>query len=127
MADMHFLESPGGAYSVTCHFPIPATNNRVNTPWRTAYVRHVTIETGLAPMTRLPSGDGTQGTITVTEATDVTNGLLAERARTFTPPTDWADRTPAQRNAMLDSWYAAEKAAFDAWRRDYLDEFGRTR
>lgn len=124
---MHVLETPSGAFTVVCHFSIPATLNSAGVGWRDAYARWHTATYGVAPITKLASGNGQGGTITNPESNDVAGGVVAEVRETFTPPSDWNSLNEAQKSAALDAFYADRKAGFDLMREDLLREFGRTR
>ena len=63
MSNLHVLTKDGDEVRVLAHVAIPATNNVIGVPWRTAVLRSK-LSTGLSA---LPSGDGTQGTIDATE------------------------------------------------------------
>ena len=73
MANVHILEAGPSRMRVVLHIPVPATNNGVGTPWRTALVN-----SGIGGTTSLKDGDGTAGTITATEKANILSGALYE-------------------------------------------------
>lgn len=71
---MHVLTQTQTRFRVVLHIAIPAGNNLAGVPWRTAVVR-----SGLGGKTILPDGDGTAGTISAAEKTNiVTDGSVFE-------------------------------------------------
>jgi hypothetical protein len=133
MANMHVLGAEGGgAYRIVCHYAIPATTNSAGLAWRTAYARSRGWPADVLP-TVLPDGDGTLGTISAADKATVTGTLpstvptVAEETERFDFPSDWTGLSGAQRQAVLDAWYAAQNTEWTARLQALLLWWGYTR
>jgi len=105
MSDMHVIDGDGkGTWRVVMHFDVPDINNAVAVNFRTAL-----INSGLATTTVLPDGDGTEGTISAAEKTDLTNGVKFEHV--FSLDLDDSGTTTSSRIASLQAAYARENTA----------------
>ena len=62
----------GTEFSAAFHIAIPATNNTAGCPWRTVVLRNG------GGKTILPDGDGTLGTISAAEKTQILAGEIME-------------------------------------------------
>jgi hypothetical protein len=100
MASYHVLtgQDDGNAFRVVFHLPIPVANNRAGVAYRTALVN-----SGLGGTTTLPDGDGTGGTISAAEKTQVQAGQILEHAENF--PTNPGE-SAVQLQARIDARYA---------------------
>ena len=79
MANVHVLESVGpGRFRVAYHVAIPATNNAAGVAWRTAIVNS---RDATRPVSVLPDGDGTNGTLSAAEKAQLTSGAVYEVVR----------------------------------------------
>ena len=79
MANIHVLESPApGRYRVVYHVAIPASNNPAGVAWRTAVVNS---RDATRPVSVLPDGDGTDGTISAAEKAQIVSGAVYEVVR----------------------------------------------
>lgn len=97
MANWHALTGgpDGNSYQVAYHLPIPNNNNRVGVNHRTALVN-----SGIGGTTVLPDGDGTDGTISAAEKTQITNGEVFEHVEPFaTNPGETLQQLAAKVNA----------------------------
>ncbi len=127
MAKAHVLTTQGQVSRVAFHISIPAAgNNGAGIQWRTAVKNSgVAFPEGKAGTTILPDGDGTGGTISSTEKTDLVNGLIVEAvSNDVTIP---SGLTTAQANAFLDDLHAAKAAEVQAIIQARLQYFGYTR
>ena len=73
MANLHVLTKTGSDVTVVAHIAIPNTNNASGINWRT-----VLINSGMGGKTVLPDGDGTAGTISSAEKTQIQSGAVYE-------------------------------------------------
>ena len=113
MANIHVLESVApGRFRVAYHVAIPATNNAAGVAWRTAIVNS---RDATRPVTVLPDGDGTNGTISAAEKAQLTSGAVYEVVR------EEKGQTGAGINAMFAQRSAEVLAALQA----RLAQFGR--
>ena len=113
MANIHVLESPApGRYRVVYHVAIPASNNPAGVAWRTAVVNS---RDATRPVSVLPDGDGTDGTISATEKAQIVSGAVYEVVR------DEKGQTGAGINAL----HAARSAEVLAALQARLAQFGR--
>lgn len=113
MANTHVLEqTTPGRFRVVYHVAIPATNNAAGVAWRTAIVNS---RDATRPVTVLPDGDGTNGTISAAEKAQLTSGALYEVVR------EEKGQTGAGINAMFAQRSAEVLAALQA----RLSQFGR--
>lgn len=119
MANLHVLSKDGDEVRVVAHVAIPAGNNAVGVPWRTAVLQ--------AKLTRsvsiLPTGTGATGTGTIssTEVTALANGSLVEVDDTLKPTAvDLLDV-----DAYLIARYNAISAAVLARLQAQLNWYGR--
>ena len=113
MANIHVLESPApGRFRVAYHVAIPATNNAAGVAWRTAIVNS---RDATRPVSVLPDGDGTNGTISAAEKAQLTSGAVYEVVR------EEKGQTGAGINAMFAQRSAEVLAALQA----RLAQFGR--
>ena len=114
MANIHVLDSPApGRFRVVYHVAIPATNNPAGVAWRTAIVNS---RDSTRPVTVLPDGDGTGGTISDAEKAQIVSGAVYEVVR------EEKGQTGAGINAMFAQRSAEVLAALQA----RLAQFGRT-
>jgi len=72
MANIHILSMDGTEFTAAFHIAIPATNNSAGCPWRTVVLRNG------SGTTILPDGDGTLGTISAAEKTQIVTGAVVE-------------------------------------------------
>ena len=113
MANVHVLESPApGRFRVAYHVAIPASNNPAGVAWRTAIVNS---RDATRPVTVLPDGDGTNGTISAAEKALIVSGAVFEYVH------DEKGQTGATINAMHAQRSAEVLAALQA----RLAQFGR--
>jgi hypothetical protein len=102
VADYHVLTGTedGNSFVVVHHIPIPSgAANRAGVAYRTAL-----INSGYGGKTVLPDGDGTGGTISAAEKTQVQAGALFEVVDNF--PTNPAETAP-QLQVRLDARHNA--------------------
>ena len=79
MANSHILEQLApGRFRVVYHVAIPATNNAAGVAWRTVIVNS---RDANLPISVLPDGDGTGGTISAAEKAQLTSGAVYEVVR----------------------------------------------
>ena len=113
MANIHVLESPApGRFRVVYHVAVPATNNPAGVAWRTAVVNS---RDATRPVTVLPDGDGTKGTISAAEKAQIVSGEVYEVVH------DEKGQTGAGINAL----HAARSAEVLAALQARLAQFGR--
>ena len=115
MSNIHVLEADGGRQHLVFHIAIPAGNNPVGTPWRTAL-----ITSGKGGTTILKDGDGTQGTISAAEKALIQSGALWEY--NYGPK-----RLIGATGATLDALFTATSAELLAGLQLSLTNFGATR
>lgn len=113
MANIHVLQSSGNHIRLVLHIAIPATNNTVGTPWRTAVVR------AKGGTTVLPDGTGTQGTISAAEKADIVSGAVHEAVVNM--------KRSTATNAALDAFYARIQSEILASLQAELEFYGHTR
>lgn len=114
MANVHVLESPApGRFRVAYHVAVPATNNPAGVPWRTAIVNS---RDATRPVTVLPDGDGTGGTISAAEKAQVVSGALYEAVR----------EEKGQGAATLAAQFALRSAEILAGLQARYAQYGRT-
>ena len=102
MANIHVLESPApGRFRVAYHVAIPASNNPAGVAWRTAIVNS---RDATRPVTVLPDGDGTNGTISAAEKGKTKPRKIPMRDQAA------AKSAPTERAAPL------VRVEFDDWR-----------
>ncbi len=88
MADIHVIDGNlNGEYRVVMHFAVASANNSVGVNWRDALKNSGLIGTfGEGPTSTsvsvLPDGDGTGGTISPAEKTQLANGEVVEHVET---------------------------------------------
>lgn len=122
MSSVHVLSSASTNATLVYHFPVPNTNNSAGVNWRLVVSRsRSTVAAGVTtpPKSILPSGDGTGGTISNAEATQIANGEIAEVVMT--------EKSRPSTNAQLDEMYNKRLAQFQAEMLDKLSYFGYTR
>lgn len=116
--DYHVLtgQDDGNAYVVVYHLPFPTGNNRAGVAYRTAL-----INSGLGGMTRLPDGDGTGGTISASEKSQIAAGELLEFSESFnTHPGE----TALQLRARVDARWTALANQLPGLAQARLEYFG---
>ena len=114
MANSHILEQTApGRFRVVYHVAIPATNNPAGVAWRTAIVNS---RDATRPVSVLPDGDGTKGTISAAEKAQIVSGEVYEVVH------DEKGQTGVTINAMFAQRSAEVLAALQA----RLSQFGRT-
>jgi hypothetical protein len=117
VANVHILESLApGRFRVAYHVAIPASNNPAGVAWRTAVVNSRPTGANAPPISVLPDGDGTNGTISAAEKAQLSSGALYEVVH------DEKGQTGAGINAMFARRSAEVLAALQA----RLAQFGRT-
>lgn len=109
MANLHILVRDGQEFRVVAHVPVAAGNNSAGVPWRTAVLRSK-LSTGLSV---LPDGDGTAGTISAAEKTDLASGALVE-IQTSIKPTIESENNDAYLAAQFLLIQAEAQARFTA-------------
>ena len=113
MTNVHVLgQTAPGRFRVVYHVAIPATNNAAGVAWRTAIVNS---RDATRPVSVLPDGDGTNGTISAAEKAQLTSGAVYEVVR------EEKGQTGAGINAMFAQRSAEVLAALQA----RLAQFGR--
>ena len=122
MANMHLLSRVGTWHRVVCHVPIPNINNAAGINYRTACVN-----AGLATVSVLPSGDGTAGTIGVTEVAALASGALVERVVLLDVTQGGTVTTAGAIGAFLDEFYAQLVSDVQEELQARLSQFGRLR
>ena len=111
MADMHLMGLDGAEFDVVFHFAVPNTNNTSGVNWRMVALRN-----GFGT-TSLPDGDGTGGTISAAEKTNVLAGALAEVRQRVKPPNG-----AFPNSAALDAIFIAAQSA---WQAEFQARFAR--
>lgn len=118
MADMQIIDGDGkGTWRVVMHFDVPDVNNAVAVNYRTAL-----LNSGLASTSVLPDGDGTGGSISAAEKTDLANGVKYEHVASLT--LDGSGTTTNSRIAVLRSAYARLETEIVAKLKSRLKFFG---
>lgn len=119
---MHVLLQNNGQYSIVLHHPVPVGNNSAGFPWRT-----VIRTSGLGGKTILPSGDGTAGTISAAEKTNIeTDGSIYEETVSW-DVTRGGQLAGAQILTFMDQLYANRTAQILGLLQQQLDQYGRVR
>lgn len=104
MADMHVIDGDGqSSWKVVMHFDIPDIDNDVSVNYRTALANSGIVDS-VSPSV-LPDGDGTVGSISAAEKTDLTDGVKYEHVVSIN--LDGTGTTNASRIANLKSVYAS--------------------
>lgn len=122
MSSVHVLSSASTSATLVYHFPVPNTNNSAGVNWRLVVSRsRSTVSAGVTtpPKSVLPSGDGTGGTISPAEATQIANGDVAEVVL--------VEKNRPSTNAQLDEMYNKRLAQFLAEMQDKFGYYGYTR
>lgn len=118
MADMHIIAGGGGGFwKVAMHFPIPDVVNNVGVNYRTALVN-----SGLASVSVLDSGAGTEGTISAAEEAQLAAGEVFEHIEDMF--LDGPGMTDAIRVALLKTEYAKKDSEVLAELQQKLKFFG---
>jgi len=106
MADMHVIDGGGrNEWRVVMHFDVPDVNNPLGFNYRTA-IKNSGLVNASEPSV-LPDGDGTVGTISAAEKTDLINGVVFEHVVAIN--LDGTGTTNASRVATLKAIYAAKE------------------
>lgn len=122
MAKAHVLTTSGEQIRIAFHVAVPVGNNVAGIAWTTA-IRN----SGLGGRTVLPDGDGTGGTISVAEKTNITtDGTVYEVVRTVQSSQIRTD-TAAHANADIDALHAALVTEIQPQLQAQLNVFGYTR
>jgi hypothetical protein len=109
MANVHVDSIDGTDVTVVMHFTVPNTNNAAGVNWRTIAARkHGT--------TSLPDGDGTAGTISAAEKTQIQSGQVVEQVRTI----KLGDNNPT--GPQIDAEHTAQRAV---WLADFQARYNR--
>ena len=109
MSDIHVLDKRDGQHRLIFHFPVAAGENNVPAAaggpvtWREAIVA----SQGGSPVSILPKGDGTKGTISAAELAQIVAGKVLERTHSFV--VDSGGVTDAERAKTVREVYAREK------------------
>lgn len=123
MANLHVLNFGSQGYKVVVHVAVPAGNNQAGVPWQTALINSKCCGAGSSIMT---SGDGTNGTISATELSQVQAGAVYEEV--IEADADNVSGMTAQaRSAYLDSLVTEATARVQARLQRHLKFFGATR
>ena len=117
MANVHVLQTPGpGRFRVVYHVAIPATNNSAGVPWRTAVANSRPTGATAPPISVLPDGDGTAGTISAAEKAQIVSGAVHEIVRD----------EKGQTAATISATYARRASETLADLQAELAQYGRT-
>lgn len=119
MADMHVLVGGDGEWAIVMHFDVASSDNAVGVNYRTALVA-----SGLGGATSLSDGDGTGGTISGAEKTQIETGQVVEYRVSF--PVESGGSSAAELRASLRELYANENTAAIARLQSALRYFGHT-
>lgn len=119
MAKAHVLSTSAGRATVAWHIAVPTGNNSAGIAWSAAVKN-----SGVGAPSRLPAGTGTDGTISTTETTAITDGTTYEIVDEIDIP---AGLNAAQANTLLDAYHAARTAEVQALLQERLAYFGYTR
>jgi hypothetical protein len=123
MANVHTLTiEPGGLFLLVSHVAIPVGNNSAGLSWQTARLR-----SGASTATVLPDGDGTLGTISASEKSDLVAGTIFEVTSQFDVGADWESLTGPQKAARVDAEYTRLVGVTQAALQQRLRYFGFTR
>lgn len=121
MANIHVLLRENGTFQLVYHVPVANGNNAAGVNYRTALVR-----SGLGGTTRLPDGDGTAGTISAAEKTQITAGSVYEVVRSLDVTQGGAQTTGPQIQAYITEDYTAAAAEATQTLGRMLAQYGRT-
>lgn len=126
MADMHILQgNNSNEWTIAMHFVVPNTNNAVGVNHRTALINS---GIGLNPDTNrrtvMPTGDGTNGTISVAEEALLDSGALFESVGSFRAESGGTSNLELQ--ASIREFYASENDRALAANASVLRYFGHT-
>jgi hypothetical protein len=114
MANNHIQTTDGSELVVVVHFAVPDTNNAAGVNWRIIAARfHGT--------TVLVDGDGTNGTISSAEKSQIVAGALVEQTITF----KLGNNNPT--GPQIDSAYSAAQTAFNTEFQNKYNRYGQTR
>lgn len=106
----------GNSYTIVFHIAVPSVNNRVGVNYRTAL-----INSGIGGTTVLPDGDGTGGTISAAEKTNIQSGSVIEIVETFlTNPGE----TAGALQTRIDAYHTTLTARVQAELQGKLSYFG---
>ncbi len=124
MADIHVLRGDGTTgpqayHKLVFHFPVPDNSNQAGISYRDALVN-----SGLGGTTDLPDGDGTDGTISAAEKTQIEAGELYEHSKGCR--IESGGSLPAQVQAAIRGYYAQELAVMQPQIQAKLRFFGHT-
>ena len=122
MANIHVLERSGAQHRIVLHIAVPAANNGAGVS-----IRSASVNSKIGGTTILSDGDGTAGTISAAEKTNVTTGAVLELVRSLDLTQGGTLTTGGQIAAFLDDYYAAVSAEVLADLQFKLAQFGRTR
>lgn len=118
MANMHVLQKNISEVEVVFHVAIPGAGvNSANVQWRTALVN-----SGVGGETKLPTGDGSAGTISAAELAQIQAGALYEVTRIVRP-----DTVQGNLATYMDSLFATVSGEVLPILQDRLKWFGYTR
>ncbi len=106
MSDIHVLQSNSASneWRIVMHIPIPDTSNAVGVNWRIAL-----INSGIGGRTSLPDGNGNDGTISLAEKTQITNGEIFEHSQLYSLETGGTSLPELQ--ATIRELFTQEKLA----------------
>lgn len=120
MADLHVISGNGrGTWQVAMHFDVPDKTNTVSVSYRTALVN-----SGLASVSVLQDGDGTDGTINAAETADLAAGIKFEHVVSIF--LDGPGQGASSRLALLRAKYAELESLVIVRLKDRLEFFGFT-
>lgn len=115
MANIHVLAMDGSEFTAAFHLAIPNSNNTAGVNWRTVVLRN-----GYGT-TILPDGDGTLGTISAAEKSDIQSGAVVEIVETVKPAGGFPN------GAALDAAHEAIRTRFLADFQAHYARYGTTR
>ncbi len=119
MADMHVTSQQGhNRWQVIMHFAVPDAVNAVGVNYRTALANSGKQSEG----SRLPAGDGLNGTISTAEAAQIAAGEVVEHRSSIN--VDGNGDTMPSRVALLQGFYATEKTRVLDGLQEQLKFFG---
>ena len=123
MANVRILDRAGRKVRVAFYIPVPAGTNKAGV----AYSDALTVLDGPG-LSRLPVGDGLNGTIAREEADAIAANTLIERLETIELQGDWDEIAQAKKRFdILDEFFAAKKDEFQKEIVRRLAWFGMTR
>jgi hypothetical protein len=114
MSNIHIQTLDGSEVTAILHFAIPATNNSAGMAWRAIAAR-------VFGKTTLPDGDGTLGTISAAEKSQIVAGSVVEQTQTF----KLGQGFPT--GAQMDAAFSAAQSAFLAALQAQYAQYGLTR